>query len=131
MKNFEELDIWKHGCQLAVDIYRETDKEPFARDFGLRDQIRDSAVSIPSNTSEGKERETLRELIRYLYIAKGSAAELKTQLYSAQKVGYLNFDINLDLNTRATTLPKNIGSFVRKLKGPSAVESADHNERRI
>jgi len=131
MKNYEELDIWKHGCQLAVDIYRENDKEPFARDFGLRDQIRRSAVSIPSNISEGKERETLRELIRYLYIGKGSAAELKTQLYSAQKVGYLNFDIYLDLNTRATTLPKKIGSFVRKLKGPSAVESSDHNEIRI
>ena len=93
MKNFEDLNIWKQGCQLAIDIYQVTGKEQFARDFGLRDQIRRSAVSIPSNISEGKERETLTELIRFLYIAKGSAAELKTQLYIAQKVGYLDSDI--------------------------------------
>ena len=128
MKNFEDLDIWKQGCQLAIDIYQVTGKEQFARDFGLRDQIRRSAVSIPSNISEGKERETLRELIRFLYIAKGSAAELKTQLYIAQKVGYLDSDIYLDFNTRVTTLSRKIGSFIRKLKGSSMGEPSDLNE---
>jgi hypothetical protein len=49
MKNFEELDIWRQGCQLAVDIYQVTEEGPFSKDFGLRDQIRRSAVSIQSN----------------------------------------------------------------------------------
>lgn len=128
MKSFEDLDIWKEGCQLAIDLYQVTGKDQFARDFGLRDQIRRSAVSIPSNISEGKERETLRELIRYLYIAKGSAAELKTQLYIAQRVGYLESDTYLDFNKRVITLSKKIGSFIRKLKGSSIGEPTDLNE---
>lgn len=116
MKNYEELQIWQEGCRLAVDIYQLTTNEPFTKDFGLKDQIRRSSVSIPSNIAEGKERETIKELVRYLYVAKGSAAELKTQLYVAQGVGYLNADIYLDLNERITLLSKQIGGFIRKLK---------------
>jgi four helix bundle protein len=128
MKNFEELDIWKQGCQLAVDIYQVTEKGPFSKDFGLRDQIRRSAVSIPSNISEGKERETVRELIRYLYIAKGSAAELRTQLYIAHSIGFLDVYQHNSLSERVTTLSKQIGSFIRKLKGGRATEPADYSE---
>ena len=128
MKNFEELGVWKQGCQLAVDLYRVTEKEPFAKDFGLRDQIRRSAVSIPSNISEGKERETVKELVRYLYISKGSAGGLKTQLYIAQQIGYLDADVYSDFAVRVTSLAKQLGSFIRKLKGTHAMELADHNE---
>jgi four helix bundle protein len=129
MKNYEELDIWQQGCQLAVDVYQLTEKDPFKKDFGLRDQLRRSAVSIPSNIAEGKERETVKELVRYLYISKGSAAELKTQLYIAQKVGYLDIDIYLDLSARATTLSKQIGGLIRKLKDTRTREPEDHHER--
>lgn len=62
MKNYEELQIWQEGCRLAVDIYQLTTNEPFTKDFGLKDQIRRSSVSIPSNIAEGKERETIKEL---------------------------------------------------------------------
>jgi len=128
MKNFEELDIWRQGCQLAVDIYQVTEEGPFSKDFGLRDQIRRSAVSIPSNISEGKERETVKELIRYLYIAKGSAGELRTQLYIAHSIGFLDIYQHNSLSERATTLSKQIGSFIRKLKGGRVTEPADYSE---
>ncbi|OPY79847.1 MAG: hypothetical protein A4E65_01711 [Syntrophorhabdus sp. PtaU1.Bin153] len=128
MRNFEELDIWKQGCQLAIDLYGVTEKEPFTKDFGLRDQIRRSAVSIPSNISEKKERETVKELVRYLYISKGSAGELKTHLYIAQQIGYLDVAAYSDFAGRVTTLAKQIGGFIRKLKGTHATELADHNE---
>jgi len=127
MKNYEELQIWQEGCRLAVDIYQLTTNEPFTKDFGLKDQIRRSSVSIPSNIAEGKERETIKELVRYLYVAKGSAAELKTQLYIAQGVGYLNADIYLDLNERITLLSKQIGGFIRKLKSTRKKEIVDIN----
>ena len=128
MKNFEELDIWRQGCQLAVDIYQVTEEGPFSKDFGLRDQIRRSAVSIPSNISEGKERETVKELIRYLYIAKGSAGELRTQLYIAHSIGFLDIYQHNSLSERVTTLSKQIGSFIRKLKGGRVTEPADYSE---
>ena len=87
LKNFKELDVWIESCELAVEMYDVTNKGEFAKDFGLRDQIRRCSVSIPSNIAEGKERETVNELIRYLYIAKGSAGELSAQLFIAFRIG--------------------------------------------
>lgn len=113
---------------MAVDIYQVSEEGTFSKDFGLRDQIRRSAVSIPSNISEGKERETVRELIRYLYIAKGSAGELRTQLYIAHSIGFLNVYQHNNLSERVTTLSKQIGSFIRKLKGARVTEPARYSE---
>jgi four helix bundle protein len=88
VSRFEDLAVWQEGCDLAVQIYRLSREGKLAKDYGLRDQMTKSAVSIPSNIAEGKERETAPELIRYLYIAKGSTGELQTQLYIAQRIGY-------------------------------------------
>ena len=74
---------------MAVDVYTVSKSGDFNQDFGFRDQVRRSAVSIPSNIAEGKERETIQEFVRYLYIAKGSSDELKTQLMIAQRIGYI------------------------------------------
>ena len=87
--NFKDLKVYKEAKTLAVEIYKLTDKIGFKKDYGLRDQIQRSAVSIPSNIAEGCERETDKEFIRFLYIAKGSLAELITQLEIAQEVGYI------------------------------------------
>jgi four helix bundle protein len=81
--SFEDLEVWKRGCQLAVFMY-ETLKD--TREFGLRDQMQRAAVSIPSNIAEGAERGG-KEFLRYLRIARGSAAELRTQIYIARKIG--------------------------------------------
>ena len=75
-----------------------------------------SAVSIPSNIAEGKERETAPELIRYLYIAKGSTGELQTQLYIAQKIGYVGEGRSYDLIQQTKGLSKKLGSFIQYLK---------------
>lgn len=116
MVNFEKLNVWQEGCKITIEIYQVTSKGVFATDFGLRDQIRKCAVSIPSNIAEGKERETINELIRYLYIAKGSAGELKTQLFIASKIGYLNAQTYLDLSKRVNSLSAKIGKFIKMLK---------------
>ena len=85
-QSFEELNIWKHSKQLCVELYRAI--EPL-RDYSFRDQMRRAAISIPSNIAEGAERNSLREFIHFLHIAKGSSAELRTQLQIASKLGLL------------------------------------------
>src|SRR6056297_744137 len=92
--SFEELDVWKRSCQLAVKIY-ELLKD--CRDFGLKDQMTRSAVSIPSNIAEGSERGSNADFIRFLHIAKGSAAELRTQIYIANRVGLFSTDTQNEL----------------------------------
>jgi four helix bundle protein len=86
---FEELTVWQKSKELAVEVYQLTNSTAFAKDYGLKDQMRRAAVSIPSNIAEGDERETDKEAIRYFFIAKGSAAELITQAIIAREIGYI------------------------------------------
>src|SRR5580692_897992 len=87
-QSFEELEVWKRACQLSVRIY-ELFRE--CREFGLRNQMQRAAVSIASNIAEGHERGG-KDFIRFLAIARGSAAELRTQCYIACSVGTLTAD---------------------------------------
>lgn len=82
--SFEELEVWQRACRLSVEIYRLLIG---CRDYGLRDQMTRAAVSIASNIAEGAERGSISEFIRFLFIAKGSAAELRTQVYIATRLG--------------------------------------------
>ena len=83
-RSFEDLEVWKRACRLAVRIY---DLLKDCHDFGLKNQMTRSAVSIPSNLAEGAERNSIPEYIRFIHIAKGSAAELRTQVYIAAEIG--------------------------------------------
>ena len=92
-KKIEEIEVWKRGCRLAVTVYEATKAGELSKDYALRDQIRKAVVSIPSNIAEGFERETNKEFIRFLYIARGSCGELRTQVYIAQSLEYLTKDV--------------------------------------
>ena len=96
---FEELECWQKAKTLAVTLYQISKDGEFGRDFGLRDQIRRAAISIASNIAEGKERETVSEFIRYLYVAKGSAGEVMTQVIIAEEVGYLDREKSIRTQT--------------------------------
>ncbi|MDC0261638.1 four helix bundle protein [Planctomycetaceae bacterium] len=87
-QSFEDLEVWKRSCQLAVKIY-EVMRD--SRDYGLRDQMQRAAVSIASNIAEGSEGSN-KEFARYLKIASGSAAELRTQTYIASRVGLIELE---------------------------------------
>ncbi len=89
MGNFQELKVWQRSKELAVFLYKTTGQGAFAKDWGLRDQIRRAVVSIPSNIAEGDELNTDRQSIKFFYIAKGSSAELLTQIIIAYEIGYL------------------------------------------
>ena len=81
--SFENLDVWKKSCSLSVRIYTLLKD---CRDYGLKDQMLRAAVSIASNIAEGSERKSIPDFKRYINIALGSAAELRTQVYIAQQV---------------------------------------------
>ena len=85
-QSFEELEVWKRACRLAVDVTKALNE---SRNFALRDQMVRAAISVPSNIAEGHERDSKPDFIRFLRIAKGSAAELRTQCYLALKLEVL------------------------------------------
>jgi four helix bundle protein len=89
VKNFEELAIWKEARRLTQIIYQLTKTDKFSRDFALRDQIRRAAVSIMSNIAEGFERGGNQEFLQFLYVAKASCGEVRSQLYVGLDQGYI------------------------------------------
>ncbi len=88
--SFEEIIAWQKARELNSDLYLITRQGNFATDYGLRDQIRRASISITSNIAEGFERETTKEFIRFLYIAKASSGEFRSQLYLASDLKIYN-----------------------------------------
>ena len=113
---FEDLECWKKSVELAVRIYGVTRKGGFEKDYGLKDQIRRASVSIPSNIAEGKERQSVAEFIRFLYIAKGSAGELRTQLLIASRIDYLDQEEFKMLNHQTLEIGMMIAGLIKTLK---------------
>lgn len=89
MSDHKNLDAWKQSIEFVSEIYTITDKFPKEEIYGLTNQIRRSAVSIPSNIAEGAARQSDKELIQFLYVALGSLAEIETQLIVAKNLSYL------------------------------------------
>ena len=115
IKRFEDIEAWKKARELTQEIYAVSNEGSFARDFGLRDQIRRAAVSVISNIAEGFERGGDVEFRRFLSIAKGSAGEVKAQLYVALDAGLINQDQFDSLYRMATEAGNLIGGFMRYL----------------
>jgi four helix bundle protein len=113
---FEDLNIWKLSIGITKSIYNLTEKNKFSKDFGLRDQIRRASVSISSNIVEGFEKNNNNEFIRFLKIAKGSAGEVKNQLYIALAVDYIT-KVEFESNAASIEiLLMQIGKFITYLE---------------
>ncbi len=110
IESFEDLNVWKESISLTLDIYKYLRK---CRDYGLRDQLQRSAVSIPSNIAEGYERDTNKEFIRFLYIAKGSSAELRTQLYIAIEINIIEKKLEIQLIDRTKKISSMLYNLIR------------------
>jgi four helix bundle protein len=113
MSGFRDLKVWQKAKDLAVQIYKVTQDGLFGRDFGFKDQIRRASVSIPSNIAEGDERGSNKEAVRFFYIAKGSLAELQTQLEIAHEIKYLDELIVNELLDKSDTIGKMLGSLIK------------------
>ncbi|MDD5728305.1 MAG: four helix bundle protein [Victivallales bacterium] len=114
--SFEELEVWKRACRLSVDIYKILES---CKDYSFRDQMRRSAISIASNIAEGAERDSKREYIRFLHIAKGSAGELRTQIYIANKVGLIKAKERQELCAELVEISKMLQGLIKSLESTS------------
>lgn len=114
IQKFEDLICWQKARELAKGIYSALKD---CKDFGFKDQIQRASVSILSNIAEGFERGTQQEFLNYLYIAKGSAGEVRAQLYVALDAGYLNIEKFKFLNSLAIECSKLLQSFAERVKG--------------
>jgi four helix bundle protein len=110
---FRGLVVWQKSKDLAALIYRITGTRPFAQDFGLRDQVRRSSVSIPSNIAEGDERDTDKEAVRGFYIAKGSSAELLTQMMIAHEIGHIDISCFEDIENRCREISAMLANLIK------------------
>ena len=116
IRRFEDIEAWKQGRALAKDIYAVTSKGEFGRDYSLKDQIRRAAVSIISNVAEGFSRQTDKEFIQFLHIAKGSTSEVQSQLYIALDLCYISQEEFDGLYKQADGVGGLIFGFIRYLK---------------
>ena len=116
IKEFEDLEVWQLSMSLCTEIYELTNKDLFSRDFGLKDQIRRSAISIPSNISEGFERDSKNQFLYFLAISKGSFGELRTQLNIAFNLNYIEKTKFEELKTKCLETSKQIAGFSKYLK---------------
>ena len=121
IEKFEDLLCWQRARLLTKEVYKHLNIQKFkdlriAPDRGLCDQIQRASVSIMSNIAEGFERGTRQEFLNYLYIAKGSAGEVRAQLYVALDAGYLNIEIFKHLNNLVVECSRLIQSFINKVK---------------
>ena len=106
----ERLEVWQLGIALAKEVYAVTSKYPKEELFGLTNQTRRAAVSVPSNIAEGKGRGTAKDFINFLNIARGSLYELKTQIRLGKEFGYIENNMHDELSAKIDTL-------IYKLKG--------------
>ena len=113
VQRFEDLLAWQKARELTREVYRTLAN---CRDMSFRDQIQRAAVSVMSNIAEGFESGTRQEFLNYLYIAKGSAGEVRAQLYAAYDIGYLNMETFKLLRSLAIECSRLIASFIRALK---------------
>jgi four helix bundle protein len=111
---FEQLEVWKKSSRLAVDIIRQLEH---CKNYGFKDQLSRSALSIPSNISEGEERETPAESARFLYYAKGSCGELITQVYIGMELGYFTKEQGLAFINEAKHISVMLAKLIKLRKG--------------
>jgi four helix bundle protein len=119
MHNFEELEVWKRSSRLAVDVYKLIDD---IRLYSLRDQMARSCLSIPCNIAEGADRDSDREFRRFLAISKGSAGELRTQLYIGLKAGIFTDEVARPLIDEVKEISSMIEGLRKRLR-PKIINS--------
>ena len=112
--SFEDLEVWKKSCRLAVRLYELLAD---CRDSGLKNQMLRASVSVPSNIAEGSERNSARDFQRFLSIALGSAAELRTQVYISRKVNILSESDSKELIDELKSISKMLQSLHKAVDG--------------
>ena len=108
----ENLDVWKRACSVSVEIYKIMQE---CKDYGFKDQITRSGLSIASNIAEGMERFSVKEKIRFLDISRASCAELITQIYIGIKIGFIEKEMGLKIKNETEEISKMLTSLIKGL----------------
>ena len=116
MKNYTDLDVWKIARKLVKTVYSLTSQFPNTEIYSLTNQINRSVISIPSNIAEGIGRQSDKETIQFLYIAKGSLFELETQLYLAHDLDYISKDQLDNILEEIISCKKLLNGFINYFK---------------
>ncbi len=116
MGNFKELLVWKKSIEFVTEIYEITASFPSEEKFGLVSQIRRSAVSIPSNIAEGNARRSSADYVQFLKIARGSGAEVETQIIISKNLGFIEEVKSEELTSKITEIMKMINGLINYLK---------------
>lgn len=116
IRSFEEIEAWIYARELVKDIYYLSRNSQLYRDYGLKDQIQRATVSIMSNIAEGFERNSNKEFIRFLNIARGSSAEVKSQLYILLDLGYIDEAVFKRLYKKTSDISKMLLGLINYLK---------------
>jgi len=117
LHSFKELRVWQRSYALCADVYRLTNRFPHEERFGLTAQIRRAAVSVPSNIAEGYSRDTTRDYIRFLWMARGSLAELETQLMIAAELQFTGREASGGMLAEVNEIQRLLNALIRSLKG--------------
>ena len=117
-QRFEELPVWRSGIQLAAGTYALTDRSEFHKRYSLRDQIERAAVSVSNNIAEGFERGSNQELVTFLYIARGSAGEVRSMLCLLDEIPAFRTlaTETRELKAKAESISRQLGAWVRALR---------------
>lgn len=113
---FEDLDVYKAAISFTGEIYKLLEKNPLKKDFALVDQLRRATISISNNISEGFERETDRELVRFLYFAKGSAGEVRNLFNVLAKIGYFESEELKEYKSQVLDISKQLANYIKYVK---------------
>lgn len=116
VQKFEEMEVWQLSRTLVKNIYRVSSSGSFSKDFGLKDQLRRASISILSNIAEGFERSGNREFVHFLYVAKGSAGELRSQLYAAPDQAYVSETDFKELTGEAELIARQLSGLIKYLQ---------------
>ena len=113
---FEDAEVWRLARSFASKVYLLTLKGKLADDYSFRDQLRRTAVSIMANIAEGFERKSNKELSRFLFIAKGSAGELRSHLYLARDINYIDKKVFDEFMKEVLIISKSLSGFIKYLR---------------
>ena len=114
--SFEEIQAWQKAKDLTVSLYRMTNEEPLKKDYDLVRQMRRAAISITSNIAEGFERQTQKGFIQFLFIAKGSTGELRSQLTIAKELELISAKAEQEIKQSCIEVFKMLGSLIKYLR---------------
>ena len=116
IERFEDIQAWQKARKLVTRIYNVPNKDDFAKDYSLKDQLRRASVSVMSNISEGYARQTDKEFAQFLYIASGSTAEVQSLLYAAQDLKYISKEESDNIYELSSEVARLVAGFTKYLQ---------------